>query len=64
MNIINYAKLDKGRVKNIERSRKAALRNIIGFGGVNLFLLKYVTITTVTTAIVTNAYLHTLPLGF
>ena len=40
--------------KNIARSRKAALRNLIGFGGVKLFLLKYVTITTVTTAIVTN----------
>ena len=42
------------KVKNIARSRKAALRNLIGFGGVKLFLLKNVTTTTVTTAIVTN----------
>ena len=41
-------------MKNIARSRKAALRNLIGFGGVKLFLLKNVTNTTVTTAIVTN----------
>ena len=54
VNIITYAKLGKGRVKNIARSRKAALRNLTGFGGVKLFVLKYVTITTVTTAIVTN----------
>ena len=40
--------------KNIARSRKAALRNLIGFGGVKLFLLKNVANTTVTTAIVTN----------
>ena len=39
---------------NIARSRKAALRNLIGFGGVKLFLLKNVTTTTVTTGIVTN----------
>ena len=41
-------------LKNIARSRKAALRNLIGFGGVKFFLLKNVTTTTVTTAIVTN----------
>ena len=51
MNIITYAKLGKGRVKNIARLQKAALRNLNGFGGVKLFLLKYVTITSVTTAI-------------
>ena len=48
---------DEGHVGvylNIARSRKAALRNLIGFGGVKLFLLKNVTTTTVTTAIVTN----------
>ena len=28
--------------KNIARSRKAALRNLIGFGGVKLFLLKHI----------------------
>ena len=43
----------EGSIKNIARSRKAALRNLIGFRGVKLFLLKYVTITTVTTATVT-----------
>ena len=31
-----------GMLKNIARSRKAALRNLIGFGGVKLFLLKYI----------------------
>ena len=36
VNIINYAKLDKGRVKYIARSQKAALKNLIGFGGVKL----------------------------
>ena len=40
--------------KNIARSQKPALKNLIGCGGVKLCLLKYVTITTVTTAIVTN----------
>ena len=38
--------------ENIARSRKAALRNLIGCQGVKLFLLKYVPITTVTTATV------------
>ena len=40
--------------KNIARLRQAALRIFIGFRGGKLILLKYVTITTVTTAIITN----------
>ena len=49
---------DTVHCKNIARSRKAALRNLIGFGGVKFFLLKNVTTITVTTAIVT-IFTHT-----
>ena len=40
--------------KTSRESRKAAREHLIGFQGVKLFLLKDVTITTVTTASVTT----------
>ena len=39
---LNILQTPKIRIKNFARSRKAALRNLIGFGGVKLFLLKHI----------------------